>query len=43
MTRVKMINKRYAAPANVLPEDVPVWEAAGWVKASEPKKESEKK
>jgi hypothetical protein len=43
MTPVKMVHKRYSAPANVLPADVPTWEAAGWIKAQEPKKESEKK
>jgi hypothetical protein len=26
-----MTNKRFKGSANVLPVDVPVWEAAGWV------------
>lgn len=29
--RIRMTNKLYAGEANVLPEDVAVWKAAGWV------------
>ncbi len=29
--RVRMTNPRFKGDANVLPDDVPVWEAAGWV------------
>ncbi|MEW4469005.1 hypothetical protein AB1K62_14355 [Parasphingorhabdus sp. JC815] len=34
--RVKMKNKRFKGEANVLPGDVPAWEAAGWVAAENP-------
>lgn len=40
--RVTMTNKRFAAPANVLREDVKKWEAAGWVAARKPKKTTPK-
>lgn len=35
--RIKMKNKRFTGEANVLPDDVPEWEAAGWVAALEKK------
>lgn len=40
--RVKMINKRFTGGANVLPDDVPVWEAQGWTVAPNPKPSSKK-
>jgi hypothetical protein len=39
--RIEMQNKRYAGRANVLPDDVPVWEAAGWT-AVKPKSSKKK-
>lgn len=29
--RIRMTNPAYSGVANVLPDDVPAWEAAGWV------------
>ncbi len=39
--RVKMKNKRFKSEANVLPVDVPTWEAAGWVAERKPKQKKE--
>jgi len=44
--RIKMKNARYPmGEANVMPEDIPVWEAAGWVAVEKPtpKKSNSKK
>jgi hypothetical protein len=40
--RVKMTNKRFKTGANVLPDDVPTWEAAGWVAEQKPIKLTKK-
>lgn len=40
--RTRMTNKRYNGVANVLPDQVATWEAAGWV-ADEPKPSKPKK
>lgn len=41
--KIKMTNKRFVGAANVLPDDVPTWEAAGWVAEQSDKKSSETK
>lgn len=40
--RVEMTNKRFTGAAKVLPDDVPTWEAAGWVATPEKKTPSKK-
>jgi len=35
--KIEMTNKRFGSAANVLPEDVETWEAAGWVVVPKPK------
>lgn len=36
--RIKMTNRAFAGAANVLPEEVATWEAAGWVAEQNPRK-----
>lgn len=42
MERIKMTNRLYEGEANVLPDEVATWEAAGWVAEQKPRKKTTK-